>query len=64
MKQTLTATLIAALASPALAGGPVVLEEAEVVAERPSSNIFIPLLAVVAVGLLLANDDEEEPPPP
>lgn len=64
MKKTLTATLVAALASPALAGGPVLLEEPEVVAERPASTILVPLLAVVAIGLLISSNDDEEPAPP
>lgn len=63
MNKTLTATLIAALASPALAGGPVLLEEQEVVAERPASNILLPLLAVVAIGLLISSGDDEDPVP-
>lgn len=63
MNKTLTATLIAALASPALAGGPVLLEEQEVVAERPASNILLPLLAVVAIGLLISSGDDEDPAP-
>lgn len=65
MKKTLTATLVAALAAPAMAGGPVLLEDTEVVAERPASNIIIPLLAVVAIGLLISsNDDDPVPPQP
>lgn len=64
MKKTLTATLVAALAAPAFAGGPVLLEEPEVVAERPASTILVPLLAVVAIGLLISSNDDEEPAPP
>lgn len=64
MKKTLTATLMAALAAPAMAGGPVVLEETEVVAERPTSNIIIPLLAVVAIGLLITSGDDDPAPEP
>jgi len=64
LKKTLTATLVAALASPAFAGGPVLLEEPEVVAERPASTILVPLLAVVAIGLLISSNDDEEPAPP
>ena len=64
MKKTLTATLVAALATPALAGGPVILEEPEVVAERPASNILLPLLAVVAIGVLVSSGDDEAAPAP
>lgn len=64
MKKTLTATLVAALASPALAGGPVILEEPEAVAERPASNILLPLLAVVAIGVLLSSGGDEPEPEP
>lgn len=63
MKKTLTATLVAALAAPAMAGGPVLLEDTEVVAERPATNIVIPLLAVVAIGLLIASNDDDPVPP-
>ncbi len=61
MKKTLTATLMAALAAPAMAGGPVLLEDTEVAAERPASNIILPLIAVVAIGLLIASDDDPAP---
>ncbi|WP_295079055.1 hypothetical protein [Tabrizicola sp.] len=64
MNKTLTATLVAALAAPAFAGGPVLLEDTEVVAERPASNILIPLLAVVAIGLLISSGDDDEPVQP
>lgn len=64
MKRTLTATLVAALAAPALAGGPVLLEEPEVVAARPASGILLPLLAVVAIGLLISSNDEDAPVTP
>ncbi len=63
MKKTLTAALMAALAAPAMAGGPVLLEDQEVVAERPASGLLIPLLAVVAIGLLISNDDDPAPVP-
>ena len=64
VKKTLTATLVAALAAPALAGGPVLLEEPEVVAARPASGILLPLLAVVAIGLLISSNDEDAPVTP
>jgi len=64
VNKTLTATLVAALAAPTFAGGPVLLEDTEVVAERPASNILIPLLAVVAIGLLISSGDDDEPVPP
>ena len=61
MKRTLTATLIASLAAPAFAGGPVVIEEAEeVVAEAGSGNMIVPLLLLLAIGIAVAdggNDD-------
>jgi hypothetical protein len=64
MKKTLTATLVAALAAPAFAGGPVIIEDTEVVAERPASGFLLPLLAVVAIGLLVASGDDEPEAPP
>lgn len=64
MNKTLTATLLCALtATPALAGGPVVIEdETEVVAERPGSSILVPLLILLAVGVIASSggDDEAE----
>lgn len=61
---TLTATLGAALAAPALPGGPVLLEAPEVVAERPASGILLAQLAVVAIGLLISSNDEDAPVTP
>lgn len=64
MNRTLTATLLCALATPALAGGPVIVEEAvEVVPARPASSInplILPLLAVVVIALV-ANGGDDEP---
>ncbi|WP_103256124.1 hypothetical protein [Tabrizicola aquatica] len=64
MNKTLTATLLCALAAtPALAGGPVVIEdETEVVAERPGNSILVPLLILLAVGVIASSggDDTEE----
>lgn len=55
MNKTLTATLICALATPAIAGGPVIIaEEPEIVAQAPASSInpiIIPLLLLVAIGI-------------
>lgn len=68
MKATLTAALIAALAVPAMAGGPVVVEEEmEVVAEKPASSlggVLIPLLAVAIIAVALSGDDDEPAPVP
>jgi hypothetical protein len=65
MKATLTAALIAALAAPAMAGGPVVVEdETEVVAEKPASSLggfLIPLLAVAVIAVALSGDDDPAP---
>lgn len=62
MKRTLTATLIAALATPSFAGGPVLpVEEPEVIAEKPSSRInpIIPILLLVAVGILVGQSTDD-----
>lgn len=68
MKATLTAALIAALAAPAMAGGPVVVEEEmEVVAEKPAATmggVLIPLLAIAVIAVALSGDDEERPTRP
>lgn len=56
-RATLTATLACALATPAIAGGPVVIrEEPEIMAERPASSInpIVPLLLLVAIGIAVA----------
>lgn len=60
MKRILTAALIAGLATPALAGGPVIVEDTEVVVEKnPSSGLVLPLVLAIVVGVaLLGNDDE------
>ena len=57
MKTALTATLIAALAAPAMAGGPVVVEdEIEVVAEKPASSVgALPLILLLAIGIAVAS---------
>jgi hypothetical protein len=59
MKPTLTATLIATLAAPSFAGGPVIIaEEQEVVAEAPASSLnsaLVPLLLVLAIGLAVSS---------
>lgn len=64
MKATLTAGLIAALAAPAMAGGPVIVEEeAEVVAEKPgSANLLVPILILAAIGLVVASGDDSDRP--
>jgi hypothetical protein len=52
MKALLTAALIATLAVPAFAGGPVIVEDvSEVVAEGPASSIgaIVPLILLVAI---------------
>lgn len=60
LKQTMTAALIAALATPALAGGPVVIEDtAEVEVERPAVLWPLLLLAAVAVVVVASGDDNE-----
>lgn len=49
----LTTTLIAALASPAITGGPVLVgEEAEIVVQRPASSVnpVIPLLLLTVIA--------------
>lgn len=61
MNKTLTATQVAALAAPAMAGGPVIVEEPEVLAERPASNLLLPVIAGVVIGLLITNDDDPAP---
>ena len=66
MKATLTAALIAALAAPAMAGGPVVVEEEmEVVAEKPASSlggVLLPLLAIAVIAVALSGNDDEPAP--
>lgn len=64
MNRTLTAVLIASLASPSFAGGPVVLEEEEEVVEAAAtSNIIVPLLLLLAVGVLVSNGSDPAAPP-
>lgn len=60
MKHLLPALLIAALASPGFAGGPVIVEDAEeVVAEAAGSgNLLVPLLAVLVIGLALSGGSD------
>ena len=61
MKRTLTATLIAALAAPAFAGGPVVIEEAEEVAPAETSgNMIVPILMLLAIGIAVASGDNDD----
>lgn len=62
MKTSLTATLIASLAAPVMAGGPVIIEDdVEVVAEKPASSVgLLPILLVVALGVAVLTQDEEE----
>lgn len=63
MKALLTAALIATLAVPAFAGGPVIVEDvAEVVAEGPASSMgmALPLILLVAVVALVASGDDED----
>ena len=65
MKALLTAALIATLAVPAFAGGPVIVEDvSEVVAEGPASSVgmVLPLILLVAVVVAVSGggDDEEE----
>jgi hypothetical protein len=67
MKNLLASTLAASLvlsASTAFAGGPiVVVEEPEVVAEKPASSVgILPLLLVgVVLCVALCNNDDDEP---
>lgn len=62
MKTSLTATLLVAMATPALAGGPVVIiDEPEVVVERPASSInpIIPLLLLLAIGVAVSGGSSD-----
>lgn len=60
MKTTLTAALIATLAAPVMAGGPVIIEEMEAVAERPASSVgILPILIAVAIGVALMSSDDD-----
>jgi hypothetical protein len=67
MKNLLASTLAASLvlsASTSFAGGPiVVVEEPEVVAEKPASSVgILPLLLVgVVLCVALCNNDDDEP---
>jgi hypothetical protein len=62
MKTTLTATLIAALASPVMAGGPVIIEEEiEIVAERPASSVgVLPILIAIAIGVAVFSSGDDD----
>jgi len=62
MKTTLTATLIAALASPVMAGGPVIVEEEiEIVAERPASSVgVLPILIAIAIGVAVFSSGDDD----
>jgi len=71
MKKLLSAGLVSLLAisaSTAYAGGPViVVEEPEVVAEKPASGAILPLLLVgiaLCVALCGGSDDDEPAPAP
>jgi hypothetical protein len=70
MKHLLTtAALVAALANPTFAGGPVIAaEEPEVVAEEPASAVgILPLLlvgVVLCVALCGGGGDDRRPPEP
>ena len=61
MKRLLTAALIASLAVPAFAGGPVVIEDTEIEAVAPASsqNLLIPILLVAVVLAIASSGDEE-----
>jgi hypothetical protein len=53
LKTTLTASLIAALATPSVAGGPVVVAEDEAVIEAPREGVN-PLIVMAILGIALA----------
>jgi hypothetical protein len=59
------ASTIALSASTAFAGGPVIIEEVEVVEEKPASSVgILPLLLIpiiLCVALCGGDDEEEEP---
>lgn len=60
---TLTASLILALATPALAGGPVVImEEPEIVTERPASSVnpIVPLLLLLVIGVAVSGSGSRD----
>jgi len=63
MKKTMTAALIAALATPAVAGGPVIVEEGAPAVEESTNkgSLLVPLLVLVAVGLLVGSNDSGKP---
>ncbi len=62
------AASLAISAATAYAGGPVVIvEEPEVVAEKPASGAILPLLLVgiaLCIALCGGDDDDPVPPPP
>ena len=63
MKALLTAALIASLAVPAFAGGPVIVEDvSEVVAEGPASSMgaILPLILLVAIVVAVSGGDDDE----
>jgi hypothetical protein len=58
------AATLAVSATTAFAGGPVIIEEVEVVEEKPASSIGILPLLLIPIILCVAlcgGDDEEEP---
>jgi hypothetical protein len=62
MNRLLPALLIAALATPGFAGGPVVLEEPEEVVANAatSANLIVPLLLVLAIGIAVSSGDGDD----
>lgn len=65
MKALFTAALIAALAVPAFAGGPVIVEDvSEVVTEGPASSIgaIVPLILLVAIVVAVSGGGDDKDP--
>ena len=65
MKKIITAALASAMAlsaTTAYAGGPVIIEDVEVVEEKPASSIgILPLLLIpIILCVALCGDDDEE----
>lgn len=65
MNKIIAATLAASIAlsaATAFAGGPVIVEDIEVVEEKPASSIgLLPLLiGAIIIGAVLLNNDEDE----
>jgi hypothetical protein len=56
-----TASALALVCSALYAGGPVIIEEDEVVEEQAGSSAWVPLLLLAVIGLAVASGDNDDP---